>query len=296
MVSTVDNLRGSRRIAAVAFAVALIAAGCGGGGDDDSDAASGSTRPAPTSADSGSGENEPDDGAEDVAEETAGADLAELEALLPEEAVAPDGFEMLAGKCMVDEGPTPGWFTYAVPSGYVQAGASSAGSGGPLGDETEAKYETDSGYVTVAISVDQRNGEGNVVDDDGEETESFDYLDGDDTVTFDAVATLTVADRQVELMKADGDEAEYRAQVEALLLPSFADPAEQSSAVIVVTISHDTDVVLTEDEIGAIVESLSMPACTMERITIQQEMMHQVDLDGDGTVATIEDLMAPTQG
>lgn len=287
---------GRRRSAlATAAAVLLLASSCGG--DDDASEVTEPPRP-----------DREETAAEPVADDDDGAatEVPAPEWALDETPAVADGFRQVDARCDAED-ERGAWLALAVPEGWELKGAGSAGSGSPLGDSATLEFDTGAGSVKVELEPDRMDAEGNVLGPEGEPWTTFDYewsSFGDSgektgTITFDAVGTVELADQQVELFVAPRDQdpeflsaTQYKARVELARLPNFALDNQLHPASTVIVITHDPDAVeLGEDEVTAIVGSLAIPTCTRDRVIGQLEMTIGEDLDGDGHVTSVEDLL-----
>lgn len=277
--------------------VILLATACGGD-DDASPVTEPPARPDPTEA--------PADPVGDDEDADGSAGVPPPEFALDESPTVADGFRPVTARCEAED-ERGAWLALAVPEGWELKGSGSAGSGSPLDESSTLEFETADGSVKVEVQPDRRGAEGELLDSEGAPWESFDYewsSYGDSgeksgTVTFEAIGTVDVADQQVELFVADRDQdadflsaTEHKARVDIAQLPNFAleNRLHPVSAVIVVT--HDPDAVaLDADVVTSIVESLAIPTCTRERVVGQLELTIGEDLDGDGHVTTMEDIL-----
>ncbi len=61
---------------------------------------------------------------------------------------------------------------------------------------------------------------------------------------------------------------------------------------MVVTILHDAEEMdLDTDTVTQIIESFAIPECTQRQVVTEREVLLGQDIDGDGEVATIEDMV-----
>jgi hypothetical protein len=245
---------------------------------------------------------------------------AEATALLPIDAEAPAGSTMVTADCtateeaaQLDDAPpadvhrSP--IVFAVPDTWAPMGSGSGGSGSVLGTDTDMDFEVDSGdRITIDHEWDSFTMDGEIADFDGDPWTSFDYESstGDETteITYDEVATVTIEDQDVDLYYRDPAQApddlttaQYKARIDVAELPSpMAEPGATRTYSLVVTIDFDPeDATITQDVIEAIVGSYNIPTCTWDDLLQEQELLLQVDLDGDGDVMTQQEAQQELQ-
>lgn len=291
---------GRRRLLAPATALAaalLLLAGCG---DDDTGGLDQAIEDLPT--DVPDEETAPDELDDPAGEGLAEPELQPLRIMLPEPTDPPAGFRAIPPVCEADEGGV--WFTFAVPEGWDATGRSFGGSGSPLGDSIDLRFDTGDGDVTVATDPDSRRPDGTILNGAGEEWESFDYdyTRGEESgrITYDEVATASVGDQDVAVVVAEQDQApemlgatEYKARLELAELPNPApgDDDGITPASMVVTISFDAEELeLAADEVVEILSTFAAPECTVDRIVAGREILLGEDVNGDGEVSTVDDL------
>ncbi len=173
-----------------------------------------------------------------------------------------------------------------------------------MGTDGDVEFDNESGEeVTVSYEWDNRNMSGEVSDSGGRPQKSFDYeiikADGSTTVTYKKVSNLTVGDQDVDLYYRDPaqapddiSKAQYKARINVLELPrSPTEPDVAMMQSVMVTIEFDPAAsAVTQDVISTIIGSLSMPSCTWDDILEEQELMLQMDLNGDGKLRTAADV------
>ncbi|QGG96792.1 hypothetical protein [Actinomarinicola tropica] len=308
MTNHPNRLRRTRRGAVIAAAAVLLLSGCGDDGGDDTTSPPGLDDLVGGNGDVG-GDDPNDAGHGDTGDDGS----VELEIVppsfhLPATADVPSDFEVLPAACDAPDGDGT-WITYAVPEDWDNTSRSGGGSGSPLSTSTELGFvRPDAGDVSVDLEPESRMPDGTILDASGEEWESFDYEittysgDGETTteVTFESRGTVTVGEQDVEIWVADQSQApdelgstEAKARVEVADLPNPAagDEDKLRPASFVVTISWDAeDGDIDDATIGSIIESLTLPDCTRERIVALEEVQLGEDLDGDGEVSTAQDL------
>lgn len=293
-----------RRGAVIATTAALLLAGCGDDGGD-----SGAPPGLDDIVEDLDATTEPDsDDAGGGGDATTELEIVPPTFHLPATAEVPPDFEMLPAVC--DSPDRDGtWITYAVPADWDNTSRSSGGAGSPLSTSTELGFvRPDAGDVSIDLEPENRMPDGTILDGSGEEWESFDYEittysdEGETTteVTFESRGSVTVGEQDVEIWIAEQSQApdELRstramARVELADLPNPAvgDDDKVRPASFVVTISWDAeDGDLDDGTMGRIIESLTLPDCSRERIVAQEEVQLGEDLDGDGDVATAQDL------
>jgi hypothetical protein len=136
--------------------------------------------------------------------------------------------------------------------------------------------------------------------------ESFDYkVDSSTTSTtrveFTEAFVVNVGDQHVSVHVADQDqspdyltETRHTGRIDVADIISYAGVEDGLRRVsYAVSVDHDKDgVALTDDAIGALLASVSLPECTWDNVLISEERLHGVDFNGDDVIATIEDLLA----
>ena len=289
------------RIPATAAALVLVStpllAGCGGD-DDIADAIKNADEPTTQVTDAGtSGDTSASD---DAGSADNSMELKPVSFALPEPSGAPDGFRRLQADCAPDDP----WFTYAVPETWELTGTGYGGSGSPLSDSVDQTFSTDIGDVKIETDPDSVRPDGTILDNSGQPFQSFDYdyTRGDETkrITFEEVGTVSVGDQDVEVMVADQAQApdflsstEYKARVQLAMLPNPApgDDDKLQPASMLMTVTHDAeDGDLPTDTVEQMVGSFAMPSCTKDMIVARLEVRFGQDVDGDGQVASPEDL------
>lgn len=224
---------------------------------------------------------------------------------LPEATDPPAGYARIPAMCETEDGGA--WITYAVPEEWEATSRGGGGSGSPLSTSLELGFDLSSGGgVSVDLEPESRQPDGTIVGSDGQPFESFDYdySIGDDstTITFDSLGNVTVGDQEIEVWVAPRDQApdflsttEHKARFEVASTPNPApgDDDGYMPASYVLTVTHDPDDVDLDDEtVTTLVESLALPACTIDEVQVTQEVRFGEDFNGDGEVATAEDLMS----
>lgn len=227
--------------------------------------------------------------------------------ILPAESTVAAGFVEVAAEC-ADPGGYAAPLALTVPDGWEARGLGSAGGGSPLTGNVDLTFSTPEGNVVVGIDHDSVGPDGTVLVN-GEPFESFDYdyetfsssgEDGSGTISFEKVADVSVGDQEVELWVADQAQGssfssmtEHKARVRTadLTNPARGDSDGLTPASMVISVSHDaesTDV--STDDVAGIVAGLALPDCAWAQEVARLEMTFGEDLDGDGSVATPQDL------
>lgn len=224
---------------------------------------------------------------------------------LPEPTDPPAGYTRIPAMCESDGGDGA-WITYAVPEDWENNSRGGGGSGSPLSTSLELGFDLpDSGRIGVELDTEPRQPDGSITTRSGEPFESFDYdySVGDDstTITFDSLETVAAGDQEIEVWVAPRDQApdflsttEHKARFEVASLPNPAagDDDGYMPASYVLTVVHNPDEVQLDDEVvTTLAESLALPACTVDRVQQEQELRFDEDFNGDGEVATPDDLM-----
>ena len=302
------RIRPHRAIPAIIAVGALTLAGCSSSDSTDTEA---DEAPAPQVQESDT---------ETSVEEEAPITSAEAVALLPFDAEAPSGYTMVTAECpdtdeaaqaedatLAERYRTP--ITFAVPETWSPMGQGSGGSGSITGTDVELDFDTDSGVrVTVDQEWDSFTMDGEIADDSGEPWESFDYewSSGDETtmITYDEVATVTIEDQEIALFSRDPaqapedlTQAQYKARIDVFEAPRSqfeADATRVSSFVVTIEFAAD-DATITQDVVETIVGSYTIPSCTWDELIDEQELLLQLDLDGDGKVKTTAELQQELQ-
>jgi hypothetical protein len=289
--------------------VALCAlAACGGDGDGTGSGPdlvpSGNTNE-PTSA---SGDADEAGGSESEPTVAPVTDAPLPVALLSEPTDAAAGFERIPATCEVPA-DTLGFagLSYSVPDTWQRAGRTSSGSGGGdgrLDDFVETRFETGDGSATVTFDQDARDELGNILEGD-DQWESFDYQidssDGSATgVVFTPMFEVAAGDQTVAVLVADQAQApdllsttRHTARVDVADLISYGGPAAGLRRVsFVMSVSRDSSTVaLSDDQVAEIFASVAFPDCTWQNELLFDEVVHNIDLNGDGEVATFADLL-----
>jgi hypothetical protein len=273
--------------------------------------------PAPQAQDTDTDTNTDTDASGD---DEASVASAEATPLLPIDADAPAGYTMVTADCaatdeaaQAEDAPTADRYrspiTFAVPDTWTPMAQGSGGSGSVLGTDVSLDFDTE---ATERVTFDQEwdvyTTDGELADDVGDPWETFDYestTDGETTViTYDEVATVTIDDQEIDVFYRDPAQApdelsmaQYKARVavfEAPLSQFEADVTRVHS--FVVTIEFDpaaTDVTL--DVVEEIIGSYTIPTCTWEDLIEEQELLLQLDLDGDGEIMSAAEMQAELQ-
>lgn len=319
--------RKARRSFSYLAVAAVLGLGLGAcGGDDD-----GSTASVPSVPDDLNVPELDIEADDDLGETAPAEDVADPVALLPLEARTPSGFRQLPAKCdpgfpqdperrgsgEADDGQDgeveySTWITYAVPEEWGTGGHGSAGSGGVTGTDEDRSFDFDpensaKGRLEVEVNWASVDEEGRILDSAGEVSDGFDYESkiGDDevTITYENVATVTVGDQETDLFYMDPTQApehvsstEYRAHLDVMELPWQLGNSSSRMHSVVVVISFDAEQnPVAQETVEKILGSFTLPACTWERTLLDQEMIAQVDLNGDGHIRTPEEAQAELQ-
>lgn len=251
------------------------------------------------------------DGAQEQTGDEGGA-LAPVEFLLPETVSVPGGSNEILTEC-ADPAPAEGEYRsnygFAVPSGWTPNARSAAGSGTLLDEDIKLGFDTAKGDVDVALERDQLNEDGVVLGPDREPFTSFDRSytvvsssgpDVEVSIVFDDLGTFTVGDQTVSLFVAPKAQhpdqmyaTEYKARVETMSVPApNLNRSNAHTKSIVVTVSHEDDGAVTEDDVKSIIGSLALAPCVRESVFDDLELTYQEDLDGDGKITTVEEMLA----
>lgn len=248
-------------------------------------------------------EETPEDAGDDPAVASA-REVLPPEFHLPEPTDSPAGYSRVPAVCESDADGA--WITYAVPEDWENNSRGGGGSGSPLSASLELGFDLpNGGRVSVDLEPESRRPDGSIVTSSGEPFESFDYdySIGDDstTITFDSLETVSAGDQEIDVWVAARDQAadflsatEHKARFEVASLPNPApgDDDGYMPASFVLTVVHNPDEVDLDDGVVTnVVESLALPACTTDRVQQEQELRFDEDFDGDGEVATPDDLM-----
>jgi hypothetical protein len=278
--------------------VALCVLGACGGDGDGSVALNpaGTTDSASDSAESSAGESET------VAPVT---DVPALVALLSEPTAAAGGFERLPAACD-DPADTLGFtsLSYSVPDSWQRSSRTASGGGAGLDDSVETRFDTADGPVRVAFEQDARDELGNILQGD-ERWESFDYQvessDGSVTgVEFTSAFDVDAGGQSVAVLVADQAQApellsttRHTARIDVADVFSYGGPSAGLRRVsYVMSVSQDASTVaLSDDALAEIFASVALPDCTWQTMLLYEEVVHNVDVNGDGDVATFADLL-----
>jgi hypothetical protein len=251
-------------------------------------------------------------------EETAAASESELSvasdtdvpspvALLSGPTAAAGGFEQIPATCEVPADTLGfGGLSYSVPDTWQRSGRSSSGGGGGdgLDDFVEFRFETTDGLATVSFDQDARDELGNILEGD-ERWESFNYQvdssDGSVTgVKFTPVFDVGIGGQTVAVLVADQAQApellsttRHTARIDVADVISYAGPSAGLRRVsYVMSVMRDASTVaLSDDELAEIFASVALPDCTWQNVLLFEEVVHNIDVNGDGVVATFADLV-----
>lgn len=239
----------------------------------------------------------------DDQENPASKKLKPIEFRLPETANVPNDFREIPAKCDTDssEAEYRSWYRIAVPENW-ESGGITGGSSAPLNEGTTLKFGTGSDRASVDALSDSIMPDGSISAGQGEKwtTFDYDYTAGDDsgTVNFEEFATASIDGQDVTIMAAPYQQnpeylkvTEYKARIKAANLYSrYQDASRAYEASFVVTIKPTReDRELDKDVVTGIVGSYAMPQCARELVVVSEEVNVQKDVDGDGSVATIDD-------
>jgi hypothetical protein len=241
---------------------------------------------------------------------------------VPSKGATPEGFTQFPSACEAPDAENLDkhkWINYAVPETWNVVSKSS-GSDSPLSDTTTISYYEGGGnshkdyiieFDTDRFEPDQESPNGwTLVDFEKKpwQTHDYEYQVGDDTyqIHFDTVATATVGEQEVQILKAPQEQApealsrtEYRARIlfaEVPTGPANAAGQEppwrpQSS---VMSIKYDAEsgrAPLTDDLVVDIVSSIAMPSCGIDYLVAVREGTMNFDIDGDGHVTTQQEML-----
>lgn len=245
---------------------------------------------------------------------------AEMTALLPFDAEAPAGSTMITADCDATEEAAQAEdatnaeryrnpITFAVPDTWSPMGQGSGGSGSVTGTDTDLSFDDESGArVTVDHEWDSFTMDGEIADSEGEPWESFDYESSSGgettTITYDEVATVTIEDQEIGVFSRDPaqapddlTQAQYKARIEVFEAPEsqFEPDATRVHSFVVTIEGAVDDPALTQEVVETIIGSYNIPTCTWEDLIDEQELLLQLDLDGDGDVMTTEEMQQELQ-
>ena len=289
-----------RRALALTLGLALGGSlvACGGGGDDAGD----NPFAAPTdidSTDADAGEDRlesPDPGGE---ADTSGGSTMEgsIDFALPAEVDVPSGFAMIGDNCEGDERGAGVRFVH--PEDWELTGRSRGGSGAPIDGSIGHTFTTADDWVYIEVSSNTDTG-GLQEEDETAGPYDYDYTAGDreGTVTYDQTMTVNVADQELEVWEVD--ETSYPdivddRQLKLDVMVFEVTPGGGMSPIttsVTVTIDLPIDSSTDDDVIQTIIGSLNVSECTRDLTTLNYEVITGSDLDGDGEIASAEDLMA----
>lgn len=285
-----------------ALLAGVLLAGCGGGDNDGGSAQEGKT-PAEIAQEIREPEassNGDDDGPAESAER-----VGSLEFFVPETVEAPAGYTTLANACEAGDDELYGaYIRYAVPDSWSAAGGGGSGTGGDLSGSVDHLFDSPEGKVWIALKRERRDEQNQVLGDGDEPTESFDYAynlgDEEIRVVHSEAFTASIDGEDLQVwtltdgsdLGNDGD-AIYRVRVVAFHMTWPLDA--ESTASFEMEISG-APAALDEDTVRTIIETVQIPECVRHRVIVTNEVTLSTDLDGDGHVATAEELQAVIAG
>lgn len=282
------------------LSLCLILAACGGSEESSDGRSPTNNTSSPVST---NGEQpDPSEDETDVDENGAAEALPDgIVFALPADIDVPPGYQLIANACEGDEwGAALG---YAYPEEWEVVGWGMGGSGGIVHASVDHRFETPSGTVDFQIrwqEEDQFAGSPFGPDDD-EDDHPFgrEVHIGDRTITVTPTEhmTLSIGDQAVTLWIST--EKEYPEVVDGTLLQADAEIATvtasggeiriEDRAIIHFSIADDA---ADDDTIRTILESLHLPECARHAAIVNYELILSTDLDGDGEISTVEDLLA----
>jgi len=284
-------------LAAAALLAAGALSGCGGGGGESSGVAK---TPAELAQDlarehgveAAAGEDDP------TGVSPSGERTGTLEFFVPAAVDAPSGYRLLDDACEAEDDDYGGYIRFAVPEIWTASGRGSSGSSYDLSGSVDHRFTTENGGVTIEFDRDQRDERDEVVSPDGEPTESFDYRyttgDVETHVVHTEAFSATIDGRDLPVWTVTdgsdlhaGDDALYRVRVTAFHVTWPVDGRSTTSFTMTLTGAPED---LGDDVAKAIVESVQVSDCVRETVTVVNELTFSTDLDGDGEVATPEEL------
>lgn len=238
--------------------------------------------------------------------------LEQVEFLVDPDGTTPDGWTRTISLCQAQskDDRANGGVTFAVPSDWTVQGRSMGGGTSPLGDPFETGFKNGASVdFTSAI----RRPRDDKLKDSGTDQlwTSFDYDwssygDGGEqsgTITFESIGTAQLGEQQAEVFYADpaqnpevlGTTATYKTHVDVARIPNPA-PGSQTgyrTATFTVTIEYDnSEGALDPAVVTTIVSSVGLPECARHIVVVSREVMLNADLNGDGVVATVDDMRA----
>lgn len=228
------------------------------------------------------------------------AGVKPIELLLPDTSAAPAGFHTVPAICdtEADGSNFRAWYTFAVPAEWTPTGRI-GGSTSPHNEGTSLDFSPNG--VRVALEGDTVLDDGSIGDRQGEAWTSFDYdyTVGDETTTvrYEELGTVAIGEQEVAIMTAPHAQApdilnatEYKARIHAAnLYGTFTDgSAYPVSFVVTITASSDEKELPTE-VVEGIVASIAMPECASRHTIVEREASLNIDVDGDGEIATPAD-------
>ena len=247
-------------------------------------------------------------------EEASDSGLAPVEFLLPEAAVVPANYQAVRSECEEppeQEGEYRSVYSFGVPSDWTARSRGAGGSGSLSSTNVDLGFETSEGGIEVAMDHDKLDPDGVVMDWQNEPFTSFDeeitwYSTDDSTertevITFEDLGTINLANQEVTLWRAAQEQnperlssTRYKARISTVSVPQpNADRSDAVTRSIVVTVEHDSDEIqLDQDVVEQIIGSFAIAPCVRTEVYQDLELMYGEDLDGDGKVRSIDDVLA----